>query len=116
MGTTFGPLLMLGTYVVQTGQLSARPLLVGVPLGILIAAVLWINEFPDYEADRRANKRNLVVRMGRARARVVYAIMMGAAEASVVGLAIYLHSPWLLLGLAGSVEAYRAHPGLLACL
>lgn len=108
MGTTFGPLLMLGTYVVQTGQLSARPLLVGIPIGILIAAVLWINEFPDFEADRRANKRNLAVRTGRARARVVYAAMMAAAQASVLGVAVYLRNPWLLLGLAGGVEAYRA--------
>lgn len=108
VGVTFGPLLMLGTYVVQTQRLSLRPLLVGIPLGILIATVLWINEFPDYEADRRANKRNLVVRLGRARARVVYAAMMAAAEASVLGVAVYLRNPWLLLGLAGSLEAYRA--------
>ncbi len=108
VGVTFGPLLMLGTYVVQTQRLSSRPLVVGIPLGILIATVLWINEFPDYEADRRADKRNLVVRIGRARARVVYVAMMAAAEASVLGVAVCLRNPWLLLGLAGSLEAYRA--------
>ncbi|MDK2930750.1 MAG: 1,4-dihydroxy-2-naphthoate polyprenyltransferase [Bacillota bacterium] len=108
VGITFGPLLMLGTYVVQTQQLSARPLVVGVPLGILIATVLWINEFPDFEADRRANKRNLVVRMGKARARVVYAWLLGLAEAAVIGVALYFRSPWMLLGLVGTGEASRA--------
>lgn len=108
VGITFGPLLSLGTYVVQTQELSTRPLVVGVPLGILIATVLWINEFPDYEADRRANKRNLVVRLGRARARAVYAWLVGLAEIAVIAVAAYLRSPWMLLGLVGSVEAFRA--------
>lgn len=108
VGFTFGPLLMLGTYVVQTGQLSLRPILISIPLGILIAAVLWINEFPDFEADLHANKRNLVVRMGRGKARTVFAILMALAEISIVGLAVYFRSPWLLLGLIGGLEAYRA--------
>ena len=109
VGITFGPLLSLGTYVVQTQELFTRPLVVGVPLaGILIATVLWSNEFPDYEADRRANKRNLVVRLGRARARVVYAWLVSLAELAVIGVALYLRSPWMLLGLAGSLEASRA--------
>lgn len=108
VGVTFGPLLSLGTYVVQTGELSVRPVAIGVPIGILIASVLWINEFPDFEADRRANKRNLVVRMGKARARVVYAWLLCLAEAALIGVAVYLRNPWAVLGLAGSVEAYRA--------
>ncbi|MGE5588122.1 MAG: prenyltransferase [Clostridia bacterium] len=108
VGATFGPLLSLGTYVVLAQELSARPLVLGIPLGILIATVLWINEFPDFEADKRANKRNLVVRLGKARARVVYAWLLGFAEAAVVGVAVCFRNPWALLGLAGSVEAFRA--------
>ncbi len=108
VGATFGPILMLGTYVVQTLELSTRPVVLSIPLGILIAAVLWINQFPDYHADLRAGKRNLVVRLGKARARVVYAEMMAAAEASVVAVALALRNPWLVLGLAGSADAYRA--------
>jgi 1,4-dihydroxy-2-naphthoate octaprenyltransferase len=108
VGVTFGPLLSLGTYVVLAQELSARPLALGVPLGILIATVLWINEFPDFQADKRANKRNLVVRLGKARARVVYAWLLGSAELAVVGVAAYFGNPWAILGLAGGIEAFRA--------
>ncbi len=74
----YGPLICLGTYLVQTGELQAEVILVSLPLGLLIAAFLWINEFPDEAADRAANKRTLVVRLGR----------RGAARAFVVIQAI----------------------------
>jgi len=49
-------------------------------LGLLIAAFLWINEFPDYRADLASGRLNLVVRLGRPKAaRVFVAIMMVAA-------------------------------------
>ena len=49
------------------------------PLGILIAAFLWINEFPDFHADRAAGKRTLVVRLGRRAASLVFVGLVAAA-------------------------------------
>ncbi|TMP98087.1 MAG: PAS domain S-box protein, partial [Thaumarchaeota archaeon] len=46
-GINFGPLLLLGTYYVQTRTLAVQPMLVGAVLGILTAGILYINEFPD---------------------------------------------------------------------
>jgi len=42
-----------------------------IPVGILIALVLYINEFPDYEADKAVNKQTLVVMLGKRKALVL---------------------------------------------
>ena len=64
----YGPLIVLATYLIQAGSLSWNVFWLSVPLGLLVAAFLWVNEFPDYLADRSAGKRNLIVRLGRRRA------------------------------------------------
>lgn len=61
----YGPLIACGAYLVQRGTVSPTVALASLPLGLLIAGFLWINEFPDWEADRSAGKRTLVVRLGR---------------------------------------------------
>jgi len=72
----FGPLITWGTYYVMTGLLTLESFVLGIPLGFLITAVIWINQFPDYEADRNAGKRNCVVRLGRDRSRFIYSALM----------------------------------------
>ncbi len=59
----FGPLMLLGAYVVQTrGALSWEPFVASVPIALLIALVLYVNEIPDRRGDARAGKRTLPVR------------------------------------------------------
>ena len=60
-GITFGPLTVLGSYYAQTAHLDWQPLLASLPLGLLITAVLYINEFPDQHTDEAAGKINWVV-------------------------------------------------------
>jgi 1,4-dihydroxy-2-naphthoate octaprenyltransferase len=67
----FGPLAVAGTVYALTGRVSWNDFLVGIPVGLLTAAILWINQFPDIEADRETGKYNLVVMLGRERARWV---------------------------------------------
>lgn len=61
----YGPLIVLSTYLIQTHELSWAVFWLSLPLGLMIAAFLWVNEFPDYHADASAGKNNLVVRLGR---------------------------------------------------
>jgi 1,4-dihydroxy-2-naphthoate octaprenyltransferase len=68
IGLNFGVLMTLGAYFVQALDLVWEPVIASVPVALLIAGVLYINEFPDYIADRDAGKRTIVVRLGRARA------------------------------------------------
>ena len=62
----FGPLMLLGAYVVQTrGALSWEPFVASIPIALLIALVLYVNEIPDRRGDARAGKRTLPVRFSR---------------------------------------------------
>ena len=83
-GLNFGPLAVAGTVYALTGQVSWIDFLVGVPIGLLTAAILWINEFPDVEADRAAGKNTLVAALGREHARWGYIAMLLAAFGLVI--------------------------------
>lgn len=72
----YGPFIVCGTYLVQTGYLSAPLLHASMALGLLVAAFLWINQFPDYAADKAAGKNNLVVRLGLPAAAFVYVVIL----------------------------------------
>ncbi len=76
VGVNFGALMTFGAYYVQTLALSPEPFIVSIPISLLIAAVLYINEFPDYNADKSVGKNTLVVRLGRNRAAFGYMLIV----------------------------------------
>lgn len=75
----YGPLICCGMYLVQRGTVTPGVAAVSVPLGLLIGAFLWINEFPDYRADKQADKKNWVVRLGPRKASRVFVIILVTA-------------------------------------
>jgi len=79
VGVNFGPIMTLGAYYVQAGSFAWEPLLASIPVGLLVAAILWINEFPDMDADGAVGKRTLVLRLGYSRSIGVYVGMVVAA-------------------------------------
>jgi len=89
VGLGFGVLPAMGVEWVQRGAISPQVSWVGVPAGLLVAAILVINEFPDAGADASAGKRTLVVRLGAARAVRLYEALVVGAYASV-GVGILL--------------------------
>jgi 1,4-dihydroxy-2-naphthoate octaprenyltransferase len=108
----YGPLIAGGTYLVQRHHLDVAILTPSIPLALLIAAFLWINEFPDFRADSRAGKRNLVVRLGRPRAARVFAGIVIAAYVLLLLLPCFPGGPplsaWLgLFGLPHGLAAAR---------
>lgn len=84
VGLCFGPLVVLGSYYVQARSFSWAALWGSVPIGILVGLVLYINEFPDYEADSAVGKKTLVVRLGKQRAVKLYHLLLGAAYLSLI--------------------------------
>jgi len=78
---TYGPLIACGTYLVQRREWGDQIGWASIPLGILIGAFLWINELPDYRADRGGGKRTLVVRLGPRTASRVYVVLVAVAYA-----------------------------------
>lgn len=76
IATTFGPFVTMGSYYVQTVRFSWDPLLASLPVGALIMGILYVNEFPDHFADKRADKKHWIVQLGLKRAiRGYYAII-----------------------------------------
>jgi 1,4-dihydroxy-2-naphthoate polyprenyltransferase len=102
VGLNFGPLMTAGTVFALTGQLSWLDFFVGLPIGLFTTAILWINQFPDMEADAQTGKHNLVVVLGKERARWGYVLLMVAAFGSVVLGILLKYLPFTaLLMLAG---------------
>ncbi len=102
----FGPLFVLAAYYIQTHQLSLEPIIVSTPIAILIMLVLFINEFPDYYADKKVGKNTWVVRLGRKKAFKLYKILIYATYAAIVVLSIY--NLWLLITLLTLPIALKA--------
>lgn len=97
VGTAFGPLLMSGMYIMLTGTLHWDVVLAGLPLGFLITNILWINQYPDFEADLKGGKRNWLVRIGKEKGIKVYIALYFASYLSIIALAIiYADFLWLL--------------------
>lgn len=107
---SYGPVIAAGTYLVQRGSIDAPVLLASVPIALAAGSFLWINEFPDARADAAANKRTLVVRLGRPRASRAFALIIAAAFGAVVALPLVglPVTVWLgLIGLPHGIAAAR---------
>jgi 1,4-dihydroxy-2-naphthoate octaprenyltransferase len=101
VGLGFGPLMVAGTSYALSGELALVDFFVGLPIGLLTTAILWINQFPDVKSDASTGKHNLVVVLGRRRARWGYLLlMMGAFGSVLVGVLSGVFPAGLLLMLA----------------
>lgn len=82
----FGPFMLVGAYVVQTaGLLTWEPFVASIPVALLVALILYVNEIPDRRGDARAGKRTLPVRFSR---RAVIGGYNAAAALAYVALAV----------------------------
>jgi len=88
----FGPLMLLGAYVVQTrGTLTLEPVVASLPIALLVALILYVNEIPDRRGDARAGKRTLPVRLSKATVIAGYRLAAVAAYGILVaGVAVGL--------------------------
>lgn len=104
----FGFVAVCGTAFVNLGHVPLQAVLLSVPVGALATAILVVNNVRDVETDEKSGKRTLVVRLGRRGGVVEYALLLGAAYASVVLSFLLGHfSLWVLLPLLTLPLAYR---------
>ena len=108
-------LVVLGTDFVQRGEFSWLPLVAGLPFALLVAAILYINQFPDCTADAMAGKRTLVVRLGPDGARWGYVFLCTVAYLWLA-LAVTMGAlpPWAMAGLLPAPLSFIAGRALLA--
>jgi 1,4-dihydroxy-2-naphthoate octaprenyltransferase len=88
VGLNFGPLMVLGTFYVLAQTVTLPAVLASMPIGLLVAGILWINEVPDVASDESVGKRTLVARLGQARAVEWHGILLATSYAMVVGSVI----------------------------
>ncbi|OIO33650.1 MAG: 1,4-dihydroxy-2-naphthoate octaprenyltransferase [Candidatus Omnitrophica bacterium CG1_02_40_15] len=97
VGFCFGPLVVMGSYYVQAMKFSWAAFWASVPIGILVGLILFINEFPDYEADRAVNKNTVVVLLGKEKAMILFNIFLWMVYIIIALCAIFRSLPWLSL-------------------
>jgi 1,4-dihydroxy-2-naphthoate octaprenyltransferase len=96
----FGIVAVVGSYYVQTEDLTWEAFALAVPVGLLASAILVVNNLRDIDTDRRAGKMTLAVRLGRVRTRRLFAVMLLIAFLAPIAIwAAGGLSAWLLLAL-----------------
>jgi 1,4-dihydroxy-2-naphthoate octaprenyltransferase len=113
-GLNFGPLLVLGAYYVQTGRYSWEALVASLAPGILTSNLLFLNEFPDREADQKGGRKHLVIALGKKRARFFFVALIAASYLCIIIGVLTKMMPWMaLIGLGTIGFGWKAAKGAL---
>ncbi|MEY2565928.1 MAG: 1,4-dihydroxy-2-naphthoate polyprenyltransferase [Actinomycetota bacterium] len=111
----FGPVTTLGTYYVCAQRFSGEAFFVSLPVAVLIALILYVNEIPDRAGDAAVGKRTLPVRWPKDRVVAMYAAAAALAYVLVVvGVIARITPAWTLLALLTVPMARKVHVGLVA--
>jgi 1,4-dihydroxy-2-naphthoate polyprenyltransferase len=101
VGINMGPVMVIGTYWVISGRVNWAPFLISIPIGLMVAVILYYQSLPDMETDLSVHKYTLAVRLGKRRA--FYGLIV---------FWVMIYSSIALLFLTG----YLAWPALLSLL
>ncbi len=104
----FGLVATVGSAYVQVERFPAEAIAAAVPVGLLAVAILVVNNLRDVDSDRTAGKITLAVRLGRARTKVLYELLVAGALASTFAVAAIAGSAWVLIALASVPLGVRA--------
>ena len=109
IGLNFGPLMVAGSFLVQTsGDLThiLDAALSGIPIGFLVAAIVFVNQFPDHDGDKKTGKNNLVVVFGLEKARIGYVFLIAGAFISIIALALARPDTFPILSLISLITSF----------
>ncbi len=113
-GLGLGTLPVLGAYFVQATAYTLPAIVASIPSGILVHNLLLLNEFPDTEADRKANRKTLPIIMGKMRAGIVYSTLTVIVYLWIIGgVLVGLMPPFSLIALLTLPLAIKAIQGAL---
>jgi 1,4-dihydroxy-2-naphthoate octaprenyltransferase len=107
-GSGFG-LMGLGVYITQTGLIDAAGIAILIPITILVALLLFLNEFPDAEVDRAGGRRHIVILLGKKGSAWLYVAGEAATYASIMLAVAVGAAPFpVLISLLSLPIAYKA--------
>ncbi len=94
IATTFGVMMTMGAFYVQTGYYSLQAFLISLPVAIFISNVLLINQFQDAESDMKSGKNTLVVRLGKRKAKNILITCFVVAYCIIALLPLVGYAPY----------------------
>ncbi len=113
-GLGLGTLPVLGAYFVQTGTYTLPALIASIPSGFLVHNLLLLNEFPDAEADKTANRKTLPITMGKTGAGITYtALTIGVYVWTIGSVIARLMPAFTLIALLTLPFAIKGIQGAL---
>ncbi len=96
-GLTLGTFVVLGTYMALTGSLKPGIVLISIPPGILTSLLLFLNEFPDAEADRAGGRHHMVIHYGKEKSARIYVLGLSLTYAFIMVPPFILDVPFTVL-------------------
>jgi len=106
---SFGPAMVLGAYYVQAHHFSWGPVLYGIPIALLVDAILHSNNLGDIKNDSMVNIKTVPILIGEKWSKIMYyGLVLGAYILTVVLIAVGMLSIFSLLAFA-SLERIRAY-------
>ncbi|MHB8603307.1 MAG: UbiA family prenyltransferase [Nitrosotalea sp.] len=86
-----GSMIVLGTYFVQSSHITLEPVVAGIVSGVLSSTVLFVNSFPDFDADKKHGRKTLVILLGKQTAAsivwvfplIIYGIIVASVLAGI---------------------------------
>jgi len=113
-GLGLGTLPVFGTFLILNGVFTWEALYASVPSGILVCNLLFLNEFPDAEADKFGGRKTLPIILGLRKAAVIYSILTVMVYVWILaGVLLKLMPAWTLLGLLTLPIGIKAITGAL---
>ncbi len=101
----FGLVAVVGTTFAQTRAVEGLAVAASVPVGLLIVAILVVNNLRDIEGDATVGKRTLAVLLGDRATRILFAALLVVPFVAIAGIGVV--RPWALLGLLAAPLAVR---------
>jgi len=110
----FGPLLFTGVYYIQSGGLiSTEAMVIGSIVGLMTTGILYINQFPDTDADKSKGRFHLVARLGKKRAAGIYKYIVNASYVIIIlGIVTFTIPPTTIIALI-TIPKFRVANAIL---
>jgi len=104
----FGLVAVCGTYYVQTLRLTTTVVMMGADVGLLITAILVVNNLRDISTDEKTGKRTLAVCLGPRSTKLEYSLLLAGAYCGLLALWVCgIFSIWVLMPFLSAPLAWR---------
>ncbi len=103
VGINMGPIMVVGTYWVITGHPGWTPFLISIPVGLMVALILYYQSLPDMETDAAVHKNTLAVKLGKKGSFAGLIIFFILIYLSITLLIVYGLLSWYSLTFLASI-------------